>query len=114
MTDTELNKFENILTSRRAELEQIVRNRDGIAIEKTADVLDEIQHATERELATQSRTRIAPVAKCAVGSSSYSRRFFRNLCALRRANQFKAISCGPMGSILYPVPAPGGLQWSRG
>lgn len=57
MTETELNKFENILANRRAELEQIVRNRDGIAIEKSADVLDEIQHATERELAIRNLDR---------------------------------------------------------
>ena len=32
-------------------MEQIVRNRDGIVIEKSADALDEVQHAAERELA---------------------------------------------------------------
>jgi RNA polymerase-binding transcription factor len=57
ITESELNKFEKILTGRRAELEQIVRNRDGIAIEKSADVLDEIQHATERELAVRNLDR---------------------------------------------------------
>jgi len=51
MTETELNKFKKILESRQAELEQIVRNRDGIIIEKSADALDEVQYAAERELA---------------------------------------------------------------
>jgi DnaK suppressor protein len=38
-------------------LEQIVRNRDGIVIEKSADALDEIQHAAERELAIRNLDR---------------------------------------------------------
>lgn len=61
MTTTELNKFENILASKRADLEKILGNRDGIAIEKNADVLDEIQHATERELAIRNLDRESQV-----------------------------------------------------
>jgi DnaK suppressor protein len=57
VTDTELNNFKKILESRRAELEQIVRNRDGIVIEKSADALDEVQHAAERELAIRNLDR---------------------------------------------------------
>jgi DnaK suppressor protein len=57
MMETELNKFKNILESRHAELEQIVRNRDGIAIEKSADALDETQRAAERELAIRNLDR---------------------------------------------------------
>jgi DnaK suppressor protein len=63
MTETELNNFENILTSKRAELEKIVCNRDGIAIEKGADVLDEIQHATERDLAIRNLDRESHVLR---------------------------------------------------
>jgi DnaK suppressor protein len=51
MTESELNKFKKILESRQAELQQIVLNRDGIIIEKSADALDEVQHAAERDLA---------------------------------------------------------------
>jgi DnaK suppressor protein len=57
MTETELNKFKKVLESRQAELEQIVRNRDGIVIEKSADALDEVQHAAERELAIRNLDR---------------------------------------------------------
>jgi RNA polymerase-binding transcription factor len=57
MTETELNKFKQILESRRAELEQLVRNRDGIVIEKAADALDEVQYAAERELAIRNLDR---------------------------------------------------------
>jgi DnaK suppressor protein len=57
MTDTELNKFQKILVSSRTELEEIVRNRDGIAIEKSADALDEVQHAAERDLAIRNLDR---------------------------------------------------------
>jgi DnaK suppressor protein len=34
-----------------------VRNRDAIAIEKSADALDEVQHASERELAIRNLDR---------------------------------------------------------
>ncbi|HTF70387.1 MAG TPA: TraR/DksA family transcriptional regulator [Edaphobacter sp.] len=57
MTETELDKSKKILESRQAELERIVRNRDGIVIEKSADALDEVQHAAERELAIRNLDR---------------------------------------------------------
>jgi DnaK suppressor protein len=43
--------FRVILEARMEELEQGVRQRDGIAIEQSPDQLDEIQHASERDLA---------------------------------------------------------------
>ena len=57
MTKNELKKFKEILQARQAELELFVRNREGIAIEKSPDALDEVQHATERELAIRSLDR---------------------------------------------------------
>src|SRR5947209_18316376 len=57
MTKTELNKFRNILEAKQAELEAFVRNREGIAIEKSPDALDEVQHAAERELAIRNLDR---------------------------------------------------------
>ncbi len=57
MTKTELNKFRHVLEVKQAELEQVVRNREGIAIEKSPDALDEVQHAAERELAIRNLDR---------------------------------------------------------
>ena len=57
MTKSELNKFRNMLEAKQAELAQVVRNRDGIAIEKSPDALDEVQYATERELAIRNLDR---------------------------------------------------------
>jgi DnaK suppressor protein len=57
MTKPEMNKFKKILESKQDELEQIVRNRDAITIEKSADALDEVQHASERELAIRNLDR---------------------------------------------------------
>ena len=56
MTKSELNKFKHVLEAKQAELVQLVRNRDGIAIEKSPDALDEVQHAAERELAIRNPT----------------------------------------------------------
>ena len=57
MTKTEMNKFKKILENKQDELERIVRNRDTITIEKSADALDEVQHASERELAIRNLDR---------------------------------------------------------
>jgi DnaK suppressor protein len=57
MSKTELNKFKKILEQKQDELEQIVRNRDAIAIEQAADALDQVQHASERELAIRNLDR---------------------------------------------------------
>jgi DnaK suppressor protein len=57
MTKTELNKFKKILEAKQEELEHVVRNRDAITIEKSADALDEVQHAAERELAIRNLDR---------------------------------------------------------
>jgi DnaK suppressor protein len=57
MTENELNKYRNVLEAKQAELAQLVRNRDGIAIEKSADAFDEVQYATERELAIRNLDR---------------------------------------------------------
>jgi DnaK suppressor protein len=57
MTKSELDKYKNVLETKQAELARLVRNRDGIAIEKSPDHLDEVQHATERELAIRNLDR---------------------------------------------------------
>jgi len=51
MTKTELNRFEAILNAQTIELEQLIRHRDGIRVERSADQLEEIQQASERALA---------------------------------------------------------------
>jgi DnaK suppressor protein len=57
MTKNELNKYKNLLEVKQAELAGGLRNREGIAIEKTADALDEVQLAGERELAIRNLDR---------------------------------------------------------
>jgi DnaK suppressor protein len=57
MTKIEVSKFKKILETKQEELERIVRNRDAITIEKSADALDEVQHASERELAIRNLDR---------------------------------------------------------
>src|SRR5438067_2024491 len=57
MTKTELNKYKEALETKQAELVQVLRNRDGITIEKSPDALDEVQNAAERELAIRNLDR---------------------------------------------------------
>ncbi len=48
------NRVQEILERKQAELMGVLRNRDGITIEKSADQMDEIQYATERDLAIRN------------------------------------------------------------
>jgi len=57
MTKSDLNRFRKILEARQLELARVLRNREGIAIEKSPDALDEVQHAAERELAIRNLDR---------------------------------------------------------
>ena len=57
MTKSEVKKYKDILESRQAELVGVLRNRDGITIEKSPDALDEVQNAAERELAIRNLDR---------------------------------------------------------
>ena len=50
-TSIEMGGFQEILERKSAELVRMLRTRDGIAIEKSADPMDEIQYASERDLA---------------------------------------------------------------
>jgi DnaK suppressor protein len=57
MTKTDLDKFKNVLETKRQELSGSLRNRDEIVIEKAPDALDEVQLAGERELAIRNLDR---------------------------------------------------------
>jgi DnaK suppressor protein len=57
MNKNELNRYREILEKKHAELAMVLRNREGIAIEKSPDALDEVQHAAERELAIRNLDR---------------------------------------------------------
>jgi DnaK suppressor protein len=57
MTNTELKNYKKILQAKEAELLGVLRNREGIEIEKSPDALDEVQRAAERELAIRTLDR---------------------------------------------------------
>ena len=51
MTKTEMDRFRVVLEARVAELERVIRHRDRIAVERSADQLEETQMAAQRALA---------------------------------------------------------------
>ena len=57
MSKNELEKYKMVLEAKKAEIDASLRNRDEIAIEKTADAIDEVQLAGERELAIRNLDR---------------------------------------------------------
>jgi len=48
---TETGGFQELLERKEAELVRVLRTRDDIVIQKSADQMDEIQYASERDLA---------------------------------------------------------------
>jgi DnaK suppressor protein len=57
LAPTAVSGFQEILGRKQAELVRVLRKRDDIAIEKSADQMDEIQYATERDLAIRNADR---------------------------------------------------------
>jgi RNA polymerase-binding transcription factor len=57
MTKTEKSPFQALLNATIMELEQLIRHRDGIKVERSADQLEEIQQASERALAVSNLDR---------------------------------------------------------
>ena len=51
IADTEFGRLQETVARKEAELVRALGRRDGITIEKSADQMDEIQYATERDLA---------------------------------------------------------------
>lgn len=68
MTKTELNKYKEVLETKQAELAKVLRNRDGITIEKSPDALDEVQNAAERELAIRNLDRESQLLRSVRGA----------------------------------------------
>jgi DnaK suppressor protein len=54
---TDRGTFKDILEQKEVELARVLRRRDGITIEKSADPMDEIQYATERDQAIRTADR---------------------------------------------------------
>jgi DnaK suppressor protein len=57
MTKADLNRFRKLLRNSQAELENAIRKREALAIDTSADELDRIQHAVEREFAIDNLER---------------------------------------------------------
>ena len=53
-SEINMNGFQGILERKQAELIQDLRNPQNIAIERSADQIDEIQYARERDLAIRN------------------------------------------------------------
>src|SRR5512133_956101 len=62
-TPTDLVRFHEILERKQSELVDVLRKRDAIAIEKSADQMDEIQYASERDLAIRNVDRDSTLAR---------------------------------------------------
>ena len=62
-TTNDHHGFQEALQSKEAELARALRKQDGITIEKSADQMDEIQYASERDLAIRNVDRESKVLR---------------------------------------------------
>lgn len=51
MTTQELTHFQTVLEARETELQELLRDREVIAVNLSADMLDQIQNAQDRDMA---------------------------------------------------------------
>ena len=54
---TEMGEFQEFLERKESELVRVLQTRDDITIEKSADQMDEVQYASERDLAIRNPDR---------------------------------------------------------
>src|SRR5260370_7631588 len=63
MTRTDLASFRDVLTTRQAELSGKSRNLESIAIERSADEIEEAQYKSARELAIAALNRDSAIRR---------------------------------------------------
>jgi DnaK suppressor protein len=63
MSRTELGRYEALLEAKQAEISAGLVRREGIAVEKAADALDEVQLASERDLAIRNLQRESELSR---------------------------------------------------
>jgi hypothetical protein len=106
MTKTDLKAFSKALTSRRAELGNERANRNALTIQTSADELDRIQEAGNRDWAMSNLERSCnQLSGGGSRHSAHGRRHLRNLHQLRGDHQPEAPLRNPLGFVLYLLPA---------
>jgi len=63
MTRHEVEMFRVVLEAKKAAMTQLLRNREEIAIEKSADELDEVDRACERDIAVHNLDRESQILR---------------------------------------------------
>jgi hypothetical protein len=104
--------FHESLERKQAELVEVLRKREYITIEMSADQMDEIQYASERDMAIQNVDRESTLLR---DVRAALRRIqdgsFGTCIDLRIGDQSKAPGGRAVGSPLYPMP--GGRRSGR-
>ena len=103
--DADMRGFQGILERKEAELDHMLRRRDGIAIEKSADEMDEIQYASERDMAIRNVDRDATLLREVKATLRRIRDGNFGTCIdCESAISSKAPRGGAVGVTLYTVP----------
>jgi DnaK suppressor protein len=68
MTQCEIDTFQSLLKAKAAEATKALHNREGIIVEKTADEIDEIAIAFDRDIAVQHLDRESRLLRDILGA----------------------------------------------
>lgn len=106
MARGQLVRYKTVLEPKQASLERGLRYRERIAIEKTPDLVEEVQLAADRELAIRTCDHDAgPVATSPDRSGSPPPGGLRYLLALRGGDRLEPTARLAVGRVLHQLPA---------
>jgi RNA polymerase-binding transcription factor DksA len=104
MTEAELDQLKKALEAKWAELVSPLRRRDEIAIEKSADIVDEMTCAVERDFAMRNIDLESNLVRNVRAALQHGRWYVRHLCALRHGNQLNTVEGCTLDALLHRMP----------
>ena len=114
MNTSEIKRFKIMLESRLAALWGRARNRNTIAIENTADTMDEVRLAEERDLAIQILGRdFAELRLVEAARSSHRGWIVRLLSPMRGTDQVESSARHAACRVLRRLPGSGRAAWNE-
>jgi hypothetical protein len=104
MTLNEITTFQSLLKTKATETIKVLRNREGIIVEGTADEFDEIAIEFERDIAVEHLHSESALPSPDWMRYAVSKRLLLERACTVRMHQAETFGCGALGGILPCVP----------
>lgn len=111
MTPMDLANLQRVLEAMQTELEDLLRNRAVRAVDPSADMLDQIQRASEHDMEMGNLERESARLREVRAALQRIRLGTFGICLrMRRGDQPKAARCRTLDFVVYRLPAGCGPQ----